>query len=594
MISNKYWKRRGFPWEYDVGPAKNLSWARLFSETPNYRQLSKTALGREKFRWHFGPMFYRGRLKKNSVKVLIIGQEGAQDESISHRSFSGGTGSRMQHFLNVIGINYSYLFVNTFVYPIFGQYTNDIKWLAQDPRSPIVKHRHEIFNYILKKNDVDLIVAVGTAAKESVKTWVESRGGTCPDEISDLSLCTGNFLDSKTKIVGVRHPGGARNGAATAAIKQSFQDAIDKIDHWISEDATWLPQDRDATRLLHKPYIYSRAPIPFRDFPFGMNWRIGRGGTSSNRKDSQKSIQLFSKQGKYGNSGDRIHYDSLGSESDEGYSENSGDLPYEPPVFRYKDYDKGPGKTFAKLFMGGSKGLTWPDFESMGVTSDASFGFGQIYRGRPKKATILILADQKSHNDLFTCRALTGDFGQKFQAYLHAIGVDKSYCILRVLPVDTLDIDMKQREYMAGHSQIIKVYNAIVKKIIKRKKTKLILTLGDISDTLINRLDTNGIDIINLQDWQNALPIIQNINYPKDIDNPSFTYNGERLQIPGYDLPYGTLKWQGSSGDRARRAKLLNGQWSSDYYKFTMPRWAFSLKPVPLSRAEEQAIINHP
>ena len=68
-------------------------------------------------------MFYRGRLTDNTARVLVIGQEGAQDESLGHRSFVGGTGARMQHFLRHIGITQSYLFLNTFVYPIFGQYT---------------------------------------------------------------------------------------------------------------------------------------------------------------------------------------------------------------------------------------------------------------------------------------------------------------------------------------------------------------------------------------------------------------------------------------------------------------------------------------
>ena len=153
---------------------------------------------------------------------------------------------------------------------------------------------------------------------------------------------------------------------------------------------------------------------------------------------------------------------------------------------------------------------------------------------------------------------------------------------------------MQQRLNMAGDLQIIKVYKAIVKKIIKRKKTKLILTLGDISNSLISQLDTAGIDTINLQNWQASLADIQTINYPKDSANPSFTYNGQRVQIPSYDLPYGFLKWQGSSGDRARRAKLSNGKFSPDYYKFTMPRWASYLKPLPLSSAEERAIVNHP
>jgi hypothetical protein len=52
MYSSSFWKDRGYPWKYDASPPRNLSWSRLFSEIPNYRQLSKTALGREKFRWH--------------------------------------------------------------------------------------------------------------------------------------------------------------------------------------------------------------------------------------------------------------------------------------------------------------------------------------------------------------------------------------------------------------------------------------------------------------------------------------------------------------------------------------------------------------
>ena len=121
-MSDKFLRDRGNPWEHDPGPASNRPWARLFAETPNYRGLGSALIGREEFRWHFGPMFYRGRLDDGAVKVLVIGQEGAQDESLGHRSFVGGTGARMQHFLHHIGITESYLFLNTFVYPIFGQY----------------------------------------------------------------------------------------------------------------------------------------------------------------------------------------------------------------------------------------------------------------------------------------------------------------------------------------------------------------------------------------------------------------------------------------------------------------------------------------
>ena len=174
---------RGNPWEHDPGPPGSSGWAELFAGTPNYRGLGQAVVGREAFRWHHGPMFFRGRLD-GSAKVLVVGQEGAQDESLSHRSFTGGTGARMQYLLHFLGFDRSYLFLNSFVYPIFGQYTPDLRPLAQDPRSPIVIHRNQIFDKAVIEGDVRLVIAVGRAAKESVATWIEAHGGTAQPESS--------------------------------------------------------------------------------------------------------------------------------------------------------------------------------------------------------------------------------------------------------------------------------------------------------------------------------------------------------------------------------------------------------------------------
>ena len=96
----------------------------------------------------------------------------------------------------------------------------------------------------------------------------------------------------------------------------------------------------------------------------------------------------------------------------------------------------------------------------------------------------------------------------------------------------------------------------------------------------------------SLASWKQALQQIKNISYQKDVSSPSFKYDGQRGQIPRIDLPYGTLRWQGSSGDRALRSTASGP--THDYYKVMMPRWAFDLAPEPLSQAEEDALENAP
>ena len=590
---NPYWKDRGFPWEYDSGPPGSLRWAELFSQTPNYRALAKGVLGREVFRWHFGPMFYRGRLQEHAVKVLIIGQDGAQDEALAHRSFTGGTGARMQYFLNYIGITESYLFLNTFIYPIAGQYNDDMATLAQDPQYPIVRHRHEVFNYVLEVNDVHLIIAVGNAAKESVVNWAQSRGGSCSQGAADVSRCTGSTLGPKTKIVGVMHPGAAGQGGSGQAILADFKKALTKIKAWMNADTAWLPADASGSRKFDQPYKYGSAPIPFRDYPYGIALRLGRGGTSSNRTDRQRSIQTYSAAGKYNGRGARLKYSDTAEGSREGYSEDPGDVPYEPPKINFAEFNNGPGAKFARLMMGGEPGLEWPDFTLLGVTAHPSFGTGPVYRGRPDQANVLILADQQDHDDLFTGRALTGESGQQMQRFLQSIGILKSYVILRVFPVDTLDLSASKITSIVSNAQTIKIYQAIIDKIrTENPDLKLVLTFGQHAQTLSQSLSLGNLPVIRLkawkeqgalQDWQGQLSAIRQVMYKKDADNPSFAYNGQRGQIPRFDLPYGTLRWQGSSGDRARRpVDLSTNRLSPDYYKIFVPDWVFRLRPLPL------------
>jgi len=588
-VWKQYWEDRGSPWEFDPGPSKNRSWSRLFAETPNYRGFGIAMSGNEEFRWHFGPMFYRGRLGDQQVKVLIVGQEGAQDESLSHRSFTGGTGARMQHLLNHLGIDRSYLFLNTFVYPIFGQYDGLLPIIAQHRASPIAQHRNKLFDYAVQRNDVHLAIAVGRAAKESLASWVEHHGGTADPD--NLHLADASVVSPGLRMVGVLHPGGATKGGAVSAIIASFNAAIAQVGQWIAADATWLPPDSGAVRST-TPYTYGADPIPFRDLPYGVAWRLGCGSTSSNRREGQTAIQIFSDGGAYNNQGATLSYGSNPGTA-EGYSADAWDLPWEPPRRAHKEFDRGPGDDFAALLQGGKPGFEWPDFSELGLKCSPSFGTGPIYRGRLDRPSILVLADQQSQDDLFTMRALTGDDGQHLQSFLRAAGVTSRYAILRVLPVDTLADNQAVAATVVDHPAVRAIYS----EAVRLSRPQVLLFVGPLAQRLATHVTPVGTAVVTMKsrlqtgataDWQAALTALSGLTYRRDVTTPTFTYADEREQIPRQDLPFGTLRWQATSGDRGAQAQHAGGP-SFDYSKITMPAWAAASSATPLSAAEAAA-----
>jgi uracil-DNA glycosylase len=587
---------RGDPWEHDPGPTTASGWAALFADTPNYRGLGRAVLGREAFRWHHGPMFFRGRLD-GSAKVVLVGQEGAQDESLSHRSFTGGTGARMQHFLRHIGLDRSYLFLNSFVYPIFGQYSDMLRRIAQDLRSPITQHRNRILDKAVVDGDVRLVVAVGRAAKESIATWVRAHGGSAdPNQLHDATL---GSLPSRVRLVGVVHPGSA-SGGSTGAIRADFQRACNVIRDRVDADPGWLPADPGVPRNLDAAYQYRSAAIPHRDFPFGTCPRLGRGGTSSNRSDNQRGIRLFSANGRYNAVGADLRDPSTATGSRDGYDDDAGDLPYEPPRAAATAFDRGPPGDLARLLLGGEPGLAWPDFAARGVTSDASFGVGPIYRGRFSNLSLIVLADQASDDDLFTGRALSGDAGQHLEQLLLAAGITRRYLVVRTLPVGTLDLTQARRNGLLDLPQVQALHRELLQRVLAQNPdVTALLALGPGAQRLAPQVVPAGLEVIGLAaqgasgataSWQAALDRFATRAYPRDVANPTFQLPAGRGQLPRADLPYGTLRWVGTSGDRAVRPTDLDlGRPSPDYLKLFAPAWVAQLAPAPLSPAEQAA-----
>jgi hypothetical protein len=87
--------------------------------------------------------------------------------------------------------------------------------------------------------------------------------------------------------------------------------------------------------------------------------------------------------------------------------------------------------------------------------------------------------------------------------------------------------------------------------------------------------------------WQPALDSLNALNFPRDVAPGAFS--GGREPIPRFDLPYGTLRWQATTGDRAQQGRL-SGSPTPDYVKIRMPTWAGNTNPSPLSADEHAAV----
>ncbi len=178
------------------------------------------------------------------------------------------------------------------------------------------------------------------------------------------------------------------------------------------------------------------------------------------------------------------------------------------------------------LLLGGEPGLGWPNFTSLGVTSDASFGTGAIYRGRFTSLTIVALADPDAPDDLFTARALCGEAGQRLQAFLTAAGLTGSYLILRTVPVDISDLTAAQRTTLVDHPAVRALHTEILHRLTTSNTgLAALLAIGPGAQRLAAHSTPTELPVLNMPAWstsaraawQNTLETLQAMTYLKDL-----------------------------------------------------------------------------
>lgn len=194
-------------WSYDTGPNPEEKMGKelidLVAEIPNMPKVSEEVMGEQKFRFRFGPVNWRMIQGKNKVKILFIGQDATHIAEAAGRTATAGFGGRAQDLAAYFGVNEGGAFINTFSYTIYGQYgafqtpyifknkekkdevrfgnyvDNELWLMSQDQESPMVKWRNNLIDWIIRNNkgSIKLIVTFGGAARDSIATFIESKGG---------------------------------------------------------------------------------------------------------------------------------------------------------------------------------------------------------------------------------------------------------------------------------------------------------------------------------------------------------------------------------------------------------------------------------
>jgi uracil-DNA glycosylase len=604
------------PGEYDPGPAPGSGWAELFAQTPNYRQISRDigakwltpgpdgkrpfdvanekliadgkkpmktfTFTNDKFRYSMGPVFYRGRLD-GSARVLVVGQDPSTDEAMVHRTMVGGTGQKIQGFLNQIGITRSYLILNTFAYGIFEQVDPFTDELAT--KSPIAEHRAQLFEHALETNHIDLIVSVGSGAHTSVKNWLDAKhDGKLPPGI---------------KWVKTLHPGSAAFGfdpknpdavspednAELQKVMASFANAWKSVWDERKKNPKFCPVDAGSKKQGTK-YFYSSNDIPFRDLPYGVELGIGRGGTKTER-DGTTRVQFRSDNGVRLEAPDMPRPKTL-PKSLSGLLMADTDISWEPSRTEPMRFDPGPSKAWVDTF------LKTPTLATVtteaGVAPATDFGTPVWYRGRINgPSSILVVGQNTGIDNVIAGRTMIGDDGQHLAHLLNNVGAGSDYVVVTAYPFVTGPTDDVAK--LASSPSLAKIRAEILGKIVRENQVKAVITIGQIGKDAFTQASTGFVGpVIELPridepnafvGWNAGIDQLKNLAPSLGLTAGTFApyasaaaFKDARRAIPREDLPYGKPMWFGTSGTLSQIA-------SPSWLFWNAPNWIDSESPRP-------------
>ncbi|WP_028046615.1 uracil-DNA glycosylase family protein [Cellulomonas sp. URHE0023] len=214
---------------------------------------AETVYPADAFRVEWGPIFHRGRLD-GSARVLVIGQDPAAHETITRRILVGEAGQRAQGLLARLGITRSYVFINTFLYSVYGQ-GGGAKHIA-DP--DITRYRNRWIDATVKDQQIEAVISLGQLADKAYQAWRTTPLGA----------------SSRAPYATVRHPTYPESASATGTITkaaafqklcESWNQALDALHGAVTPDVPVALRHYGTTITAQ-----DLAPIPDADLPPGL------------------------------------------------------------------------------------------------------------------------------------------------------------------------------------------------------------------------------------------------------------------------------------------------------------------------------------
>ncbi|NPU90562.1 MAG: uracil-DNA glycosylase [Gammaproteobacteria bacterium] len=205
------------------------------------------------FRVEWGPIFHRGRLD-GSARILVIGQDPAQHETVVRRILVGEAGRRVQGLLAKLGVTRSYVFINAFLYSVYGSVRAKTR---QNPE--LIDYRNQWIDALVSGGQIEAVIALGRAADEAWKFWKQTSFGA-DTNIAYAAITHPTQPESSSK------RGKVKLAAATKKMLQNWNVALQSL----------APEVKHPD-LLTPLILYGdswndgdRTAIPEFDFPAGL------------------------------------------------------------------------------------------------------------------------------------------------------------------------------------------------------------------------------------------------------------------------------------------------------------------------------------